>query len=99
MQPLLMQATDKTRNNPENQPNFSSNTSPKPNKTVPKKYIYSVYSKKPVNDLAKVFVLPRDYRTPKYNPMLYEESLKQESNSINHKLPTIDDVEYASKSI
>ncbi len=31
--------------------------------------------------------------------MLYEESLKNESNSINHKLPTIDDVEYASKSI
>jgi hypothetical protein len=54
-----------------------------------------------VNDLAKVFVLPRDYRTPKYNPMLYQESLEQqrESTSVNAKLPTIDDVEFASKSI
>jgi hypothetical protein len=37
-----------------------------------------VYSKKPVNDMAKVFVLPRDYLTQRYNPMLYEESLKND---------------------
>jgi hypothetical protein len=59
-----------------------------------------VYSKKPVNDMAKVFVLPRDYLTQRYNPMLYEESLKNDQSvSLAHKLPTIDDVEYASKSI
>ena len=57
---------------------MSNNTSPKPIKPVNKKYIFSVYSKKPVNDMAKVFVLPRDYRTPKYNPMLYEESIKND---------------------
>jgi hypothetical protein len=50
--------------------------------------------------MSKVFVLPRDYKTAKYNPMLYEESVhKRDSSSVNQKLPTIDDVEYASKSI
>jgi hypothetical protein len=50
--------------------------------------------------MSKVFVLPRDYKTAKYNPMLYEESQqKRDSSSVNQKLPTIDDVEYASKSI
>ncbi len=58
-----------------------------------------MYSKKPVNDLAKVVVLPRDYRTPKYNPMLYEEYSRHETTSVNQRLPTIDDAEFASKSI
>ena len=45
-------------------------------------------------------VLPRDYRTPRYNPLLYDDNnSKQEYNSLNKKLPTIDDVEHASKSI
>ena len=79
---------------------MSNNTSPKPTKPISKKYIFSVYSKKPVNDMAKVFVLPRDYCTSKYNPMLYEESIKiDQSISLIQKLPTVDDVEYASKSI
>jgi hypothetical protein len=50
--------------------------------------------------MAKVFVLPRDYLTQKYNPMLYEESIRNDQSvSLTHRLPTIDDVEYASKSI
>jgi hypothetical protein len=51
--------------------------------------------------MSKVFVLPRDYKTAKYNPMLYEEcSLnKRDFSSANQKLPTMDDAEYASKSI
>jgi hypothetical protein len=79
---------------------MSNNTSPKPTKPISKKYIFSVYSKKPVNDMAKVFVLPRDYLTHKYNPMLYEESIRNDQSvSLTHRLPTIDDAEYASKSI
>ncbi len=46
--------------------------------------------------------MPRDYKTSKYHPLLYEESsLRYETtaNNITNKLPTIDDVEILQKSI
>ena len=43
-----------------------------------KRYLFSVYKKKPLNDMSKVHLMPRDYQSQKYQPLNYEDSIKEE---------------------